>query len=80
MPWDAPASGPRAGRPHAHAGAALRSHAHGASRRRRTRALRTRTPGAPSDRTPAERAFSSDLPSDKSLDEVILEYLSDDAE
>jgi hypothetical protein len=34
----------------------------------------------PPDRTPAERAFSTDLPSDKSLDEVILEYLSDDAE
>jgi hypothetical protein len=47
--------------------------------------MRTRTPGsataaAVSERTPAERAFSSDLPSDKSLDEVILEYLSDDAE
>jgi hypothetical protein len=41
---------------------------------------RTRTPGPPSERTPAERAFSTDLPSDKSLDEVILEYLSDDAE
>jgi len=37
-------------------------------------------PRPPSDRTPAERAFSTDLPSDKSLDEVILEYLSDDAE
>jgi hypothetical protein len=42
--------------------------------------LRTRTPVAPSERTPAERAFATDLPSDKSLDEVILEYLSDDAE
>jgi Fe-S cluster assembly ATP-binding protein len=30
--------------------------------------------------SPAERAFAADLPSDKSLDEVILEYLSDDAE
>jgi hypothetical protein len=43
-------------------------------------ALRTRTPSAPSERTPAERAFASDLSNDKSLDEVILEYLSDDAE
>jgi hypothetical protein len=43
-------------------------------------AMRTRTPIAPSERTPAERAFATDLPSDKSLDEVILEYLSDDAE
>lgn len=42
--------------------------------------LRTRTPVAPSERTPSERAFATDLPSDKSLDEVILEYLSDDAE
>jgi hypothetical protein len=42
-------------------------------------AIRTRTPSPPSDRTPAER-FSTDLPSDKSLDEVILEYLSDDGE
>jgi len=33
----------------------------------------------PSDRTPAER-FAADLPNDKSLDEVILEYLSDDSE
>jgi hypothetical protein len=43
-------------------------------------AMRTRTPSAPSERTPAERAFASDLSNDKSLDEVILEYLSDDAE
>jgi hypothetical protein len=43
-------------------------------------AMRTRSPVPPSDRTPAERAFNADLPSDKSLDEVILEYLSDDAE
>ena len=42
--------------------------------------LRTRPPGPPSERTPAERAFATDLPSDKSLDEVILEYLSDDSE
>jgi hypothetical protein len=39
-------------------------------------AMRTRTPAAPA----GERGFSADLPSDKSLDEVILEYLSDDAE
>jgi hypothetical protein len=44
-------------------------------------APRTRTPIAPSERTPGERAaFGSELVSDKSLDEVILEYLSDDAE
>jgi hypothetical protein len=42
--------------------------------------MRTRSPVPPSDRTPAERAFNADLPGDKSLDEVILEYLSDDAE
>jgi hypothetical protein len=42
--------------------------------------IRTRTPGPPSDRTPAERAFTADLPNDKSLDEVILEYLADDGE
>jgi hypothetical protein len=46
-----------------------------------TAPTRTRTPMAPSDRTPGERAaFGSELVSDKSLDEVILEYLSDDAE
>ncbi|HVZ71559.1 MAG TPA: hypothetical protein VHJ20_04215 [Polyangia bacterium] len=39
--------------------------------------MRTRTP---SERAPADRAFANDLPNDKSLDEVILEYLSDDAE
>jgi hypothetical protein len=43
-------------------------------------ALRARAPGAPSERTPSERAFAPDLVSDKSLDEVILEYLSDDGE
>src|SRR5262249_33995217 len=43
-------------------------------------AMRTRSPFPPSERTPADRAFNADLPSDKSLDEVILEYLSDDAE
>ena len=82
MPWDAPASGPvdalrrsaraRPGAPsdHTPAGRVMGPDA----------GLRTRTPGPPSDRTPAERAFTTDLPSDKSLDEVILEYLSDDAE
>ena len=77
MPWDAPASGPvEPARPrtpgvpsdHTPTGRLVGNEA----------VLRTRTPGPPSDRTPAERAFSSDLPSDKSLDEVILEYLSDD--
>jgi hypothetical protein len=43
-------------------------------------AVRTRAPGAPSERTPAERAFAPDLVTDKSLDEVILEYLSDDVD
>jgi hypothetical protein len=43
-------------------------------------ALRARAPAAPSERTPSERAFAPDLVSDKSLDEVILEYLSDDGE
>jgi hypothetical protein len=79
MPWDAPASGaeppvrtrtPGPPSDHTPAGRALAPDG----------SLRTRTPGPPSDRTPAERAFSSDLPNDKSLDEVILEYLSDDAE
>jgi hypothetical protein len=82
MPWDAPvpASGPvettaRTRSPvppsdHTPLGRALAPDG----------AARTRTPGPPSDRTPAERAFATDLPSDKSLDEVILEYLSDDAE
>ncbi|HVU52429.1 MAG TPA: hypothetical protein VHL80_17165 [Polyangia bacterium] len=42
--------------------------------------MRTRSPVPPSERTPSERAFNADLPNDKSLDEVILEYLSDDAE
>ena len=43
-------------------------------------AIRARAPGAPSERTPAERAFAPDLVTDKSLDEVILEYLSDDVD
>jgi hypothetical protein len=78
MPWDGPAgtAPPPAMRgrgpsEHTPTGRAMGSDA----------GSRTRTPAAaPSERTPAERAFSSDLPSDKSLDEVILEYLSDDAE
>jgi hypothetical protein len=41
---------------------------------------RTPRPAAPGERPPGERAFGADLVSDKSLDEVILEYLSDDAE
>src|SRR5215831_15475714 len=41
---------------------------------------RTRTATAPAgERTPSERAFAADLVSDKSLDDVILEYLSDAA-
>jgi hypothetical protein len=81
MPWDAPAGGA--------VEAALRARAPGAPTERTPAerammgtdaGLRTRTPVAPSERTPAERAFAVDLPSDKSLDEVILEYLSDDAE
>jgi hypothetical protein len=54
-------------------------------------APRTTVPGAPTsrprtatapvgERTPADRAFAAELVSDKSLDDVILEYLSDDAE
>jgi hypothetical protein len=76
MPWDGPAgtAPPMRGRgpsEHTPTGRAMGTDA----------GLRTRTPGAvPSERTPSERAFSADLPSDKSLDEVILEYLSDDAE
>jgi hypothetical protein len=42
---------------------------------------RTRTATAPAgERAPKEKPFSADLVSDKSLDDVILEYLSDDAE
>jgi hypothetical protein len=79
MPWDAPASGA------ADAPPPVRTRTPGPSDHTPTgrlvdASLRTRTPAAPSERTPAERAFSTDLPSDKSLDEVILEYLSDDAE
>jgi hypothetical protein len=82
MPWDAPSSGPTDAPPpirtrtpgvpsdHTPTGRAMGAGA----------AMRTRSPVPPSDRTPAERAFNADLPSDKSLDEVILEYLSDDAE
>jgi hypothetical protein len=75
MPWDAPASGP--------IDAAIRARAPGAPSEltptgravNTDPALRTRTPAPP-----GEGAFSTNLPSDKSLDEVILEYLSDDAE
>jgi hypothetical protein len=75
MPWDAPASGP--------VDAAIRARAPGAPSEltptgravNTDPALRTRTPAPP-----GEGAFSTNLPSDKSLDEVILEYLSDDAE
>jgi hypothetical protein len=75
MPWDAPASGP--------VDAAIRARAPSAPSEMTPTgravntdpALRTRTPAPP-----GEGAFSTNLPSDKSLDEVILEYLSDDAE
>jgi len=77
MPWDAPGTeppvrsrAPGAPSDHTPAGRAMGPDA----------GLRTRTPGPPSERTPSERAFSTDLPNDKSLDEVILEYLSDDSE
>ena len=81
MPWDAPGAPsdapppvrtrtPGAPSDHTPQGRAMGQNA----------AIRTRSPVPPSDRTPAERAFNADLPSDKSLDEVILEYLSDDAE
>jgi hypothetical protein len=80
MPWDGP--------PTNAVDAAMRTRTPGAPPERTPAeralaadaAMRARTPAPPSERTPAERAFSSDLPSDKSLDEVILEYLSDDAE
>jgi hypothetical protein len=78
MPWDAPAAGPtepprpRTPGPSEHTPVRRAMSAEGSAR--------TRTPGASPDRTPAERAFTSDVPGDKSLDEVILEYLSDDAE
>jgi hypothetical protein len=81
MPWDAPTSGPIDAPP------PIRSRTPGVpsdhtptGRAMGPTAMRTRSPVPPSDRTPAERAFNADLPSDKSLDEVILEYLSDDAE
>ena len=82
MPWDAPTSGvidapppirtrtPGAPSDHTPAARAMGAGA----------AIRTRSPVPPSDRAPGERAFNANLPSDKSLDEVILEYLSDDAE
>jgi hypothetical protein len=41
---------------------------------------RTPRPGPPSERTPSDHAFSEGLVSDKRLDEVILEYLSEDGE
>ena len=37
-------------------------------------------PWDPPEPSPAKDSFAGDLVSDKSLDEVILEYLSDDAE
>jgi hypothetical protein len=78
MPWDGPGGVPpslrvRAGAPSDHT-------PQGRATMGTDAGVRTRTPAAPSERTPAERSFSADLPSDKSLDEVILEYLSDDAE
>jgi hypothetical protein len=78
MPWDAPASGepvPRAQTPSPPPEHTPTSRVMGSGP-----GLRTRPPGPPSERTPTESAFSTDLPSDKSLDEVILEYLSDDPE
>jgi len=90
MPWDAPSSAPPALRtrppgPPSAAPPSATSERTPAERALGDAPLRTRPPGsatasAVSERTPAERAFSADLPSDKSLDEVILEYLSDDAE
>jgi hypothetical protein len=82
MPWDGSSSVPGAGAVRRAPGGAVSEHTPqgramvGAA----DAAMRTRTPGPPSERTPAERAFASDLSNDKSLDEVILEYLSDDAE
>jgi hypothetical protein len=80
MPWDAPPSGPVDAAIRARAPSSPSEHTPTGRAMGADAALRTRTPGPPSDRTPAERAFAADLPSDKSLDEVILEYLSDDAE
>jgi hypothetical protein len=88
MPWDAPSSAPSAMRtrtPGPPSTTSASSDRTPAERALGEAAMRPRAPGqvatsAVSERTPAERAFSSDLPSDKSLDEVILEYLSDDAE
>jgi len=78
MPWDAPASGELASRtrtPGPSTDPALASRAEGPEG-----GSRARPPGPPPERAPAESAFSTDLPNDKSLDEVILEYLSDDPE
>jgi hypothetical protein len=73
MPWDAPLRTRPPGAPTERTTAertALGADAPG----------RTRTPTPPSEKTPSERAFAADLITDKSLDEVILEYLSDDSE
>jgi len=78
MPWDAPASAeaaPRTRTPGPPAEHTPTSRALGSEAGSRARAA-----GAASERAPTESAFSSDLPNDKSLDEVILEYLSDDPE
>jgi hypothetical protein len=85
MPWDAPSTAPPAMRTRTPGPPAAMPERTPAERALGDAAMRPRAPGsapapAVSERTPAERAFSSDLPSDKSLDEVILEYLSDDAE
>jgi hypothetical protein len=80
MPWDAPSSAPPAMRTRT-PGPPATSERTPAERALGDVSPRTRPPAQTvSERTPAERAFSADLPSDKSLDEVILEYLSDDAE
>jgi hypothetical protein len=86
MPWDGGSPGP-ASPMTANAGAVRRATGVPSEHTPQGRAIgatdaaiRARTPSAPSERTPAERAFASDLSNDKSLDEVILEYLSDDAE
>jgi hypothetical protein len=82
MPWDAPASGALDAPPpiRTRTPGAPTDHAPGGRAMGAGAAIRTRSPVPPSDRAPGERAFNADLPSDKSLDEVILEYLSDDAE
>ncbi len=78
MPWDGGSQG--AGAVRRPPGAPSEHTPQGRALGATDAAMRTRTPGPPSERTPAERAFASDLSNDKSLDEVILEYLSDDAE